>query len=204
MHRAHLHEGLVRVAEEHGARLLVNSRVVEINHQDSDRVDVEIATGKQYTFDLLIGADGVNSIVRQKLFPGVNPEPPTNNCAYRAIIPCEMVQNDPATRELVKKLTMEVWMSDRSYIIMYPINAGKDINLVLSHHVDHVVKTVEDIGIKELVQQYAGYDSRIRRIVEMIPEAQRWPLLAVGPLKSWSSPKKNVVIMGDAAHAMGK
>ena len=36
----------------------------------------------------------------------------------------------------------------------------------------------------------------------MISEAQRWPLLVTGPLKSWSSPHKNVVLMGDAAHSM--
>lgn len=36
----------------------------------------------------------------------------------------------------------------------------------------------------------------------MIPEAQRWPLLVTGPLKSWSSPRKNVVLMGTAAHSM--
>jgi salicylate hydroxylase len=36
----------------------------------------------------------------------------------------------------------------------------------------------------------------------MILEAQRWPLLVTGPLKNWSSPHKNVVLIGDAAHSM--
>lgn len=30
----------------------------------------------------------------------------------------------------------------------------------------------------------------------------RWPLMVTGPLKSWSSQRKNVVLMGDAAHSM--
>ncbi len=97
---------------------------------------------------------------------------------------------------------MEVWMSDKSYIITYPISAGKDFNLVLSHHVDHLVEKVEEIDMKDLRKQYENYDPRIKRIVDMIPEAQRWPLLVTGPLKSWSSPMKNVVLLGDAAHSM--
>jgi len=36
----------------------------------------------------------------------------------------------------------------------------------------------------------------------MIPEAQRWPLLVTGPPKSWSSPRKNAILMGNAAHSM--
>lgn len=97
---------------------------------------------------------------------------------------------------------MEVWMAEKSYIITYPISGGEDFNLVLSHHVDRLVDKVEDVDVKEVRKQYAEYDERIRRVVDMIPEASRWPLLVTGPLKSWSSPRKNVVLMGDAAHSM--
>ena len=56
--------------------------------------------------------------------------------------------------------------------------------------------------MKDLWKQYENYDPRIKRIVDMIPEEQRWPLLVTGPLKSWSSPQKNIVLVGDAAHSM--
>ena len=54
----------------------------------------------------------------------------------------------------------------------------------------------------ELRKTYEDYDPRIKRIVDMIPSAQRWPLLVTGPLASWSSPSKNVLLIGDAAHSM--
>ena len=53
-------------------------------------------------------------------------------------------------KELIDKLTMEVWMAGKSYIITYPISAGKDFNMVLSHHVDHLVDKVEEIDMKDL------------------------------------------------------
>jgi salicylate hydroxylase len=181
---------------------LINSRVSKIEYTSSEKVHVTTEAGKQHTFDLLIGSDGVKSVVRKTLFPDVKPAPPTTNCAYRAIVPYEQIRKDPISRELIEKLTMEVWMSDKSYIISYPISAGKDFNMVLSHHVDHLVDDVQDIDMKDLRKQYENYDPRIKRIVDMIPEAQRWPLLVTGPLKSWSSPSKNVVLIGDAAHSM--
>jgi salicylate hydroxylase len=202
VHRAHLHEGLVKIAEKHGARLLVNSRVCNIDYSTSEKVRVTTEAGANHTFDLLIGSDGANSVVRRTLFPEVKPAPPTMNSAYRAIVPYDQIRKDPVAKELIEKLTMEVWMSDKSYIITYPISAGKDFNLVLSHHTDHLVDKVEAVDMKDVRAQYEGYDPRIKRIIDMIPEVQRWPLLVTGPLKSWSSSKKNVVLMGDAAHSM--
>jgi len=202
VHRAHLHDGLVKIAERHGANLFINSRVIDIDYETSERVKVTTKGGNEYTFDLLIGSDGVNSVVRETLFPEVKPTSPTGNCAYRAIVPYARIREDPVAKELVDKLTMETWMSDKSYIITYPISKGEDFNLVLSHHRYPPINTVEDIDMEDLRREYANYDPRIKRIVDMIPEAQRWPLLVTGPLKSWSSPQKNVVLIGDAAHSM--
>ena len=56
--------------------------------------------------------------------------------------------------------------------------------------------------MEEVKRQYRDWDPRIRQIIDMIPSVQRWPLLVTGPLKSWSNPQKNVVLMGDAAHSM--
>ncbi|KAL2076002.1 hypothetical protein VTL71DRAFT_945 [Oculimacula yallundae] len=202
VHRHHLHTGLVKVAQQLGAEILINSRVNKINYTSSSKVTVTTEAGKSHTFDLLIGSDGINSIVRRTLFPAVKPTPPTSNCAYRAIVPYSQIRKDPIAKELIEKLSMEVWMAEKSYIITYPISGGKDFNLVLSHHVNRLVDKVEEIDMKDLRKQYEDYDPRIKRVVDMIPEASRWPLLVTGPLESWSSPGKNVVLMGDAAHSM--
>ncbi|KAJ5825499.1 hypothetical protein N7474_002637, partial [Penicillium riverlandense] len=202
VHRAHLHAGLATVAKQLGAIIQINSRVEQINHQ-ANQVVVTTHQGTKYTVDLCIGADGINSIVRKVLFPDVSPEPPTTNCAYRAVVPYERIRQDPVASELIQKLTMEVWMAENSYIITYPISAGNVFNLVLSHHRPEKLRATEpDVPIEEMRAAYADYDPRIKRIVDMIPETSRWPLMVTGPLDSWSSPQKNVVLMGDAAHSM--
>lgn len=71
--------------------------------------------GKTYTFDLVVGSDGIQSVVRKKLFPDVRPTPPNGNCAYRAIVPYDQVRKDPLAKQLVEDKdgnlirTMEVW-----------------------------------------------------------------------------------------------
>ncbi|KAJ9301451.1 hypothetical protein DTO271G3_1586 [Paecilomyces variotii] len=204
VHRAHLHDGLAAVARKLGAEIHIDSRVSRVEYQTANgAVNVETEKGAKYTFDLVIGADGINSVVRRTLFPDVRPEPPTTNCAYRAIVPYEQIRKDPVAKELIKKLTMEVWMGHNAYIITYPISAGKDFNLVLSHHRPEKLRaTQQDVPIEEMRNEYKDFDPRIKRIVDMIPNTSRWPLMVTGPLDSWSSPQKNVVLMGDAAHSM--
>lgn len=68
--------------------------------------------------------------------------------------------------------------------------------MVLSHHRSSLVDDVEDADMDEFRATYKDFDPRIKRIVDMVPTARRWPLLVTGPLKTWSTPEKNVVLMG--------
>ena len=209
VHRHHLHTGLAEVAHENGVNIIIDSRIAKMEQLPDGRVSVSSEKGKTYTFDLVVGADGVRSFVRKTLFPDVEPRPPTGNCAYRAIVPYDEIRKDPLTREIVEDKdgnlvqTMEVWMAPTGYIISYPISNGKDFNMVLSHFVDPPLEWVKPVELDEVKATYKGYDPRISRIIDKIPPGvSRWPLLVTGPLDSWSNPEKNVVLMGDAAHSM--
>ena len=202
MHRHHLHNGLAEGARRHGVQICTDSRVAEIRYETSP-VQVVTQKGKSYEFDLLIGSDGLKSVVRKTLFPDVQPRAPTNNAAYRAVIPYdEVYAKVPEARELFGN-SIDVWSIEKGYVITYPISAGRDWNTVLSHYRDKPVTDVEtDVDINELREYYKDVQPTLKKVIDLITESKRWPLLITGPLESWSSPQKNVVLMGDAAHSM--
>lgn len=197
------------MARQNGVELLTRSRVARFEQQPGGKVSAFTEQGKQYTFDLIIGADGVQSVTRRTLFPNVQPRPASANCAFRAIVPLDEVRNDPLTRSLVEDENgnlvkmMDVWQASTGYIISYPISNARDFNMVLSHFCDERVTAVQPVDLSEVRERYKDYDPRIRRVIEMIkPGVSRWPLLITGPLESWSNAEKNMVLMGDAAHSM--
>ncbi|SMY28415.1 unnamed protein product [Zymoseptoria tritici ST99CH_1A5] len=201
VHRHHLINGLAEAARRHGVEIVTNARVANIVYKTSP-VEVETEEGKDYSFDLLIGSDGLNSVVRTTLFPKVFPRTITNVAAYRAVLPYEEVyRNVPESRDFGNDI--DVFTMEKGYVIMYPIAAGREWNAVMAHVTDKPVTDVEeDCSMEEMREYYKDMDERVTKILELVPSTKRWPLMTVGPLKSWSSPQKNVAIMGDAAHAM--
>lgn len=203
VHRHHLHQGLAEGARRHGAKLVVDARVANISYQNGGPVTVTTEKGASYTFDLLIGSDGLKSIVRKTLFPDVTPRAPTNNAAYRGVMPYEeLYRKVPEAKELFGN-AIDVWGLEKGYVITYPISAGRDFNMVLSHYRPEPLLDVEDkVDMNEFRDFYEDVDPRLKKVIDLVPSSKRWPLLVTGPLESWSSPEKNVVLMGDAAHSM--
>lgn len=201
VHRHHLHCGLAEGARRHGVKIYTGARVKEIDHSQP-KVRVKTEKGAEYNFDLLIGSDGLKSVVRSTLFPDVKPRAATYNAAYRAVMPYEeLYKKVPEAKEFGNAI--DVWSAEKGYIITYPISAGRDWNTVLSHYRDGPVTDVEEnVDMDEVRGYFKDIDPRLKKIIDAIPTTKRWPLLITGPLESWSSPQKNVVLMGDAAHSM--
>lgn len=80
VHRHHLHTGLAEGARRHGVKIVVDARVKTLSYERGP-VEVETMKGAKYSFDFLIGSDGIKSVVRSTLFPDVKPRAPTNNAA---------------------------------------------------------------------------------------------------------------------------
>lgn len=199
--RDHLHSGLAESCRRHGVNLVIDARVAKIDYSSSKQVTATTTKGATYTFDLLIGSDGIKSVVRSTLFPDFRPYAPTTNACYRAVIPyTEVFAKVPEARTFLRN-SIDVWGCDNGYVIGYPISGGQEFNLVLSHHRDNYVEDVEEVDMDEFRAFGKGFHPIVQKIINICPYSKRWPLM-VTELKSWSSPQKNVVLMGDAAHSM--
>lgn len=202
--RHHLLMGLLETARAHGCTIHTASRVTSINHTaPKKRVHVSTAAGGRYNFDLLIGADGLNSVVRCHLFPAAGPRPLNNNAAYRATLPYSVLRSDPELRSLAEEPNMDVWLGPAGYVISYPISGGETYNIVFSHQRPQPITAPEEIDYHDLVDEYWDFDPRLRKIISLLDARaiRRWPLLQTD-LEKWGSEEGNVVLIGDAAHSM--
>jgi salicylate hydroxylase len=199
--RDHLHAGLSEAARRHGVDLIVSSRVCHMD-DSGEKVILETDRGIKYTFDFVIGADGIKSFVRQKIFPDVVPKAPSKVAAYRGVLAYDKIFADfPEARTFLGN-TMDVWIGPNGYILTYPISGGKELNVVTAFCKDDYVTQMEHVDVDEFRSYYKDYSPVIQGLLKMVNYTQRWPLLQMPPLKAWSNERKNVVLLGDAVHCM--
>lgn len=150
---------------------------------------------EQVRGDVLIGADGVHSAVRQALF---GPDRPafTGIIAWRGIAPMERLP-----RHLARPVGSN-WVGPGGHIVHYPLRAGKLLNFVGAlERADWQVESWSTRGTSaELAADFRGWHGDIQALVREIDTPYKWALMVRAPLERWSVGR--VSLLGDAAHSM--
>lgn len=195
MHRAELHDGLAATVPPETVHL--GKKLIGLEH-GTRGVTLAFADGARATADLVIGADGVHSVVRDLLF---GPESPqfSGRVAYRTTFPTALLG---AARPPGSKTKW--WGPDR-HIVMYYVTANRDeLYFVTSQPESAEWMTRESWSAKgdlaELRRAYAGFHPEVRAVLDACPDVHKWAILTREPLARWSDGR--VVLLGDACHPM--
>jgi salicylate hydroxylase len=199
--RDHLHAGLTESARQHGVQMVVGARVEKLEYSEKSAT-VTTAKGASYTFDLVVGCDGINSTIRQHLFPEVKPRAPSKVAAYRGVLTYEEIKAKAPEAASILTNTMDMWTGPNGYIMTYPLSGGKELNVVTSFCKDYYVEKMEEVDIDEFRGYYKDYSPAIQSIIKLVNYTQRWPLLVMPFMERWSNEFRNAVLLGDAAHCM--
>lgn len=189
IHRAELLRVLVEALPP--GTLHLNSRFVGFT-QDAQGVTARFHDGSEARGDILVGADGIRSLVREQLFPGV-PLRYSGQTCYRGIAELEL----PAE---IARTCWEVWGGDyrfgfsaigqRQAYWFAPVTAPANSPMP------------EGSLSAWLTKQYAHFPAPIPDILRHTPDSEiiRTDLYDFAPIDSWCQGR--VVLIGDAAHAM--
>lgn len=194
MHRADLHDALTSVVPDGMIEL---NRKLEGLDQKGGQVTLSFADGSKATADLVIGADGVHSTVRDIL---LGPEKPFNRgrVAYRAVFPAELIGRD------IGPSRTKWWGTDRHIVIYYTRADRSEVYFVTSVPEPIEWATRESWSAKgdvnELRAAYEGFHPDVRAVLEGCPDCHKWAILEREPLPTWSEGR--VVLLGDACHPM--
>ena len=104
--------------------LATGAKVVELDRTDPARPVAVAEDGRRFAGDVLVGADGIRSAVRDLagfedslVFSG--------EMAYRALIPGDLIAADPATRFLVDRYHSTIWYGPDKHLVHYIIRGGR-------------------------------------------------------------------------------
>ncbi|KAI2742891.1 hypothetical protein DTO013E5_5014 [Penicillium roqueforti] len=94
---------------------------------------VVLKDGRRFHPDMIIGADGLWSTMREFIMDGPSPPLETGDLAYRGMFSLQelTVLNDPDVEKLVAASDVQVWMGPEKHVVFYPIKNKTEFNLVL-------------------------------------------------------------------------
>ncbi|KAJ9615171.1 hypothetical protein H2200_001245 [Cladophialophora chaetospira] len=201
IHRADYQRLLFDAAVEAGVEVILSARISAANEE---KPSVTTTDGKEFAADVIVGADGIRSKIRECIFPTFTRGPTsTANCAFRATVPVEEMMADPQTAELMTDVNANAWMGPDRHVMAYPIRQGAMYNLVMCHQGQAKPGEWAVPGdVEEMRKTYADFDPVIRKVIDNVTSCLKWTLADLPPLQSWLSNSGKVVLIGDAAHAM--
>jgi salicylate hydroxylase len=193
VHRGDLHRVLVdAVRAEKPDAIHLGRRTVGVA-QDGAGVRLRFADGGEARGDVLIGADGVHSVLREQLFGGLKPEF-TGLMAWRGLAPMERLCEE------LRRPVGTNWVGPGGHVITYPIRAGKLLNFVgLVENAEWTSESWTEAGtVEECLADFAAWHPLVREVIGAVDTPFRWALIAREPLTTWSEGR--VTLLGDACH----
>ena len=180
-----------------GAGLRLGHRLVDLVEQ-GDGIGLEFADGRTAQADLVVGADGIRSLVRRFVASGEGAVY-SGTSGFRGIVPAARLPSLPDPQAI------QFWMGPNAHLLHYAIGGrGEDVNFLavvegpaVWPHGDRWQAVVEP---GEALAAFAGWHPAVTEMVGAVEHRIRWGLFVGRPLARWS--RGRAVLLGDAAHAM--
>ncbi|CAK3781154.1 FAD NAD(P)-binding domain-containing [Lecanosticta acicola] len=186
-------------------RFVFNARVKSLSLETST---IHFSDDSSVSADLIIAAGGLRGKSRNAIPENrdVLAEAFPEFC-FRAAIPKSSMLQHPETAELMKPggLNM-IWCGPGACVLGYPMAAGELYNVVLSVPRPPDAEAVGNWSQKGDPAEGAAilepFCERVRRLWSLVDNCNKWQLGRLPPLPTFTSQQGNLVIIGDAAHAI--
>lgn len=192
LHRGDLLHALLGAARDRSSiELVTGYDAVQVDIRPGG-VDVVSRTGVAASGQALIAADGIFSVLRNKVAPRT-PLRFAGKTAWRALIPAR------AAAPGLDVSWVCLWLGPSAHLVHYPVQGGDSVNLVAV--VDDQwtgARWDEAAEPAHLLAQFRRWCAPATSMLAMAREWRKWPLCDLPPLKRWTGHR--MTLLGDAAH----
>jgi len=192
-HRADLLDALAG-GLDHSAIHLAH-RLTGLEERD-DRIVLAFANGARVEAEIVIGADGVRSVVRRVLYGDDNPTY-TGQMVWRALL-----NGSDVPEEVLEPTGHIQWVGPGCHLLAYYIRARKLLNIVTQEDTDKWVEegwsTSGDPD--EMRLSFPDPEPRLAKLLSLVTECSKWGLFTRPLTQNWG--RGRIELIGDAAHAM--
>jgi salicylate hydroxylase len=170
-------------------------RTTGVRRRDGEAV-VELEDGETAAAHVVVGADGVHSVVRRHVAGADAPAVFSGTVGYRGLVPVGDLPSLPDVTPL------QFWAGPGRHLLHYSVSGGRVVNfLAVVRQARWTGETwSEPCPVQDAVDAFAGWHPAVTEMVGAIGEMTRWALHDRAPLERWADDR--VVLLGDAAHAM--
>ncbi|MDM2420333.1 FAD-dependent monooxygenase [Mycobacteroides abscessus] len=157
-------------------------------------VQIDFADGSQAWADVLVGADGIHSVLQSAV--GAETAPVSEGImAYRGLIPAERVAG------IYDMSALTMWLGPGQSFLTFPVSAGKLLNLVafVPTNLNAEESWSAPGDVTELAALYSRADKQVQKIIAAMEGTFRWGIYDREPRSTWST--ERITLLGDSAHA---
>ncbi|GGW96553.1 FAD-dependent monooxygenase [Streptomyces lomondensis] len=196
VHRADLLDALLTGTAGSGLDITVRTgSTVRSYEQTPEGVTVSLDSGRRVSGSLLVGADGIHSVIRGQMLGADEPRF-TGHVAWRVTVPVERLGR------AVPPPTACLWVGDGRHAITYRLRGGALVNLVAVVERDEWrgESWTERGTRQEALADFEGWHPTVTTTLREADTHYRWALFDREPLENWADGR--VALLGDACHPM--
>ncbi|KAL4982435.1 hypothetical protein BDW68DRAFT_192150 [Aspergillus falconensis] len=202
VHRCDLH-GALKAQALKTAEVHTGCEIVSVDTSTS-RPSVTLQDGRVFEGDLLVGADGLHSIVRKKVAPNAPPPTPADKSCFRWLLPASDIRELESTKHVVRRGALMEWAEGgKARLVMYPCSSNEVLNLVAfmpTAQVGKLGEGYEATGNKGvLINGFQNFCPAVRELVGRAGDDLKvWQLYDMESLPRYVI--ERAALIGDAAH----
>ncbi|KAG6831553.1 hypothetical protein H0H92_009472 [Tricholoma furcatifolium] len=199
-----LHSLLCEEAAHEGVQFRYNSKVIDV---DSETVSVTLEDGQRITSDMVIGADGCNSLVRTGVIGEKVPEIRTKEVTLNFVIPSHLMQGEADLKSLTEDSGWFIWLGDNYMLHGSVVNSGRDFSVTLGYTLPEGAPEFNEEWQDTYPLEYfnldvSKFEPRVRKLLDMARNIKPHIFVNRPLLDSFVCDRARLVLVGEAAHPL--